>query len=113
MLSMPPATATSASPARISAAASMIAFSPEPQTRLMVVALVVTGRPARSAAWRAGAWPTPAWRTWPIRTSSIGVLGTARADGRADRHAAERHGGPGPASAPANFPIGVRWALTM
>ena len=46
MLSMPPATTTSASPARISAAASMIAFSPEPQTRLIVVALVVTGSPA-------------------------------------------------------------------
>ena len=73
MLSIPPATATSASPARISAAASMIAFSPEPQTRLIVVALVVTGRPALSAAWRAGAWPTPAWRTWPMRTSSTAV----------------------------------------
>ena len=46
MLSIPPATATSASPARISAAASMIALSPEPQTRLIVVALVVSGSPA-------------------------------------------------------------------
>ena len=36
--SMPPATTTSASPARISAAASMIALRPEPQTRLIVVA---------------------------------------------------------------------------
>ena len=35
----------------------MIALSPEPQTRLIVVALVVSGRPALSAAWRAGAWP--------------------------------------------------------
>ena len=39
---MPPATTSSASPARISAAASIIAFSPEPQTRLMAVALVVS-----------------------------------------------------------------------
>ena len=70
---MPPATTTSASPALISAAASMIDFRPEPQTRLIVVAVVLSGRPARSAAWRAGAWPTPAWSTWPIRTSSIGV----------------------------------------
>ena len=38
--------ATSASPARISAAASMIAFRPEPQTRLIVVAEVVSGSPA-------------------------------------------------------------------
>ena len=44
MISMPPATTISASPARISAAASMIALSPEPQTRLIVVALVVTGQ---------------------------------------------------------------------
>src|SRR4051795_11027077 len=55
MFSMPPATTTSASPARISAAPSMIDLRPEPQTRLIVVALVVGGRPAFSAAWRAGA----------------------------------------------------------
>ena len=60
MFSMPPATATAASPALISAAASMIDFRPEPQTRLIVVADVVSGRPASSAALRAGAWPTPA-----------------------------------------------------
>ena len=55
MFSMPPATTISASPDLISAAASMIDFMPEPQTRLMVVALVVTGRPAFRAACRAGA----------------------------------------------------------
>ena len=113
--SMPPATATSASPARISAAASMIALSPEPQTRLMVVAEVVSGRPALSTAWRAGAWPTPAWRTWPIRTSSIGGRGRIEAgplDGGPDGDAAELRR-PGRAlSAPPNLPIGVRAALT-
>ena len=114
MLSMPPATATSASPARISAAASMMAFSPEPQTRLIVVALVVTGSPARSAACRAGAWPTPAWRTWPIRTSSIGVPSGRRARSTAARMATPPSSTAGvPASAPPNLPIGVRWALTM
>ena len=41
---------SSASPARISAAASMIDLMPEPQTRLIVVAGVVTGRPGRGAA---------------------------------------------------------------
>ena len=51
----------------------MIALRPEPQTLLIVVALVVTGSPPRRAAWRAGAWPAPAWITWPMRTSSIGV----------------------------------------
>ena len=92
--SMPPAMTRSASPARISEAASMIALSPEPQTRLMVVALVPSGRPAVRAAWRAGAWPTPAWRTWPMSTSSTrgspdqpGAL-----DRGADRDAAELGG---------------------
>ena len=96
--SIPPAIASSASPARISAAASMIALRPEPQTRLMVVAEVPFGRPALSAAWRAGAWPTPAWRTWPIRTSSTWARGRVEAgpfDGGPDRDATEfrgRHG---------------------
>ena len=94
MFSMPPATTISASPARISAAASMIAFRPEPQTRLMVVALVESASPAFRAAWRAGAWPTPAWSTWPMRTSSILVCGHAGAlDGGADRDAAQRRCG--------------------
>jgi hypothetical protein len=90
---MPPATAISASPALISAAASMIDFSPEPQTRLIVVALVPSGSPARSRAWRAGAWPTPAWSTWPIRTSSIGVSlrQACPLDRRPDRDAAKLH----------------------
>ncbi len=110
---MPPATATSASPARISAAASMIALSPEPQTRLIVVAEVVFGRPARNAAWRAGAWPTPACSTWPISTSSIGVsVGQPGAlDRGADRDTAELDGRDR-LSAPPNLPIGVRAALT-
>ena len=89
---MPPATTTSASPARISAAASMIALSPEPQTRLIVVALVPSGRPALRSACRAGAWPAPACRTWPIRTSSTGAVRRVEArslDRGADRHATE------------------------
>jgi S1-C subfamily serine protease len=111
---MPPATTTSASPARISAAASMIALSPEPQTRLMVVADVVSGRPAARAAWRAGAWPTPAWRTWPIRTSWTGASA-----GSPERFMAARMATP-PSSvagtverAPPKRPIGVRAAETM
>ena len=91
--SMPPAMTSSASPARISEAASMMAFSPEPHTRLIVVALVVSGRPAWSAAWRAGAWPLPACRTWPIRTSSTcdrGRIQPGALDGGPDGDAAER-----------------------
>ena len=45
MLSMPPATMTSASPARMADAPIITAFSPEPHTLLMVVALTPSGRP--------------------------------------------------------------------
>ena len=71
MLSMPPATMSSASPARMADAPIITAFRPEPHTLLMVVALTPSGRPAFSAAWRAGAWPAPAWSTWPMIASSI------------------------------------------
>jgi hypothetical protein len=110
---MPPATATSASPALISAAASMIALRPEPQTRLIVVADVVSGRPARRSAWRAGAWPTPACRTWPIRTSSIGVPAGTPNRSTAARMATPPSSTAGTVlSAPPNLPIGVRAAET-
>ena len=82
---MPPATYTSPSPALIDAAASMIALRPEPQTRLIVVAGVVSARPASSSAFRAGAWPAPAWSTWPMNTSSIGASA-----GRPERSTAAR-----------------------
>ena len=49
----------------------MVAFMPEPQTLLTVVAPVASGSPAPRAAWRAGAWPWPAGSTQPISTSSI------------------------------------------
>ena len=114
MFSMPPATTTSASPARISAAASMIAFSPEPQTRLIVVRCVVSARPPFSAAWRAGAWPAPPWSTWPIRTSSIGGPSGRPARSTAARIAMPPSSIAGTSdSAPPNLPIGVRAALTM
>ena len=60
MLSMPPATMMSASPARMAWLACITAFIPDPHTLLMVVALTVTGSPAARAACRAGAWPAPA-----------------------------------------------------
>ena len=70
MDSMPPATITSMSPARMACDASMTALSPEPHTLFTVVAPTVLGMPALINAWRAGACPTPAWTTFPIRTSS-------------------------------------------
>ncbi len=50
MLSIPPTTTRSASPARICEAASMIALSPDPQTRLMAVAGTDAARPDPRAA---------------------------------------------------------------
>ncbi len=44
-------------------APSMMAFIPDAQTLLMVVAIVFTGRPAAMEAWRAGACPIAAL-TW-------------------------------------------------
>src|ERR1700678_7035 len=71
MLSMPPDTTMSAEPAWMMSCASIVAFMPDPQTLLMVVAPVASGNLAPRAAWRAGAWPCPAGSTQPMNTSSI------------------------------------------
>ena len=60
MLSMPPATTISALPVWIACCARATAFSPEPQTLLMVMAPTLSGSPPPSAAWRAGFCPSPA-----------------------------------------------------
>src|SRR3981081_2265136 len=70
MLSMPPDTTISAEPALMISCASIVAFMPEPQTLLMVVAPVASGSLAPRAACRAGAWPCPAGSTQPMNTSS-------------------------------------------
>ncbi len=66
MLSTPPASTSSASPARMARAAVPTASSPEPQSRLIVAAGTLVGSPASSAAMR----PTlrlssPAWLAQP------------------------------------------------
>ena len=66
--SIPPATTTSNSPARISWAASAIASRPDRQTLLMVSEGTVRGIPPATAACRDGIWPAPAWITWPMIT---------------------------------------------
>jgi len=53
MDSAPPAMMISADPARIRSAARAMAWSPELQKRLMVIAGTESGRPARRADWRA------------------------------------------------------------
>ena len=71
MLSMPPATTSDASPARMAWSASITAFKPEPQTLLTVNAPTESGNPAKIAACRAGFWPSPAPITLPMMTSLI------------------------------------------
>src|SRR6202453_2082142 len=71
MLSMPPDTTMSAEPAWMMSCASIVAFMPDPQTLLTVVAPVASGSLAPRAACRAGAWPCPAGSTQPMKTSSI------------------------------------------
>ena len=113
MLSIPPATATSASPARISAAASMIAFSPEPQTRLIVVALVGHGQ-AGLERGLAGRRLADAGLQDLAHEDFVdgGALGQPGAFDRGpDRDPAELGGGT-VESAPPNLPMGVRAALT-
>src|SRR3972149_2664085 len=97
MLSMPPATTRSASPAFIAWAANIPAFRPDPQTLLRVVAQTVSGRPAKMAAWRGGARPRPGAPHVPHEHFIDGgrIVQAGPADclahyGRAELHRAER-----------------------
>ena len=113
MFSMPPATMTSASPARMICDASVTDFRPEPQSMLIVVAGTSTGSPAPTAACRAGFWPSPACSTQPSRTSSTSS-GEISARSRAARIAVLASSGAGTSlKYPPKAPTGVRTALTM
>ncbi len=71
MLSTPPATCTSPSPARMRWAAIAIVCRPDEQKRLTVAPGTVTGNPARTAHWRAMLTPVaPSGLAQPISTSS-------------------------------------------
>ena len=71
MLSTPPATTMSFSPAMIRCAAVAIVCRPLEQKRLTVMPLVVIGRPARNAIWRAMLLPVaPSGVAQPMMTSS-------------------------------------------
>ena len=70
--SVPPATTTSANPARIRSAAIAIACSPEEQNRLIVIAGTLSGTPAFRAQMRATFIPcSPSGIAQPRITSSI------------------------------------------
>ena len=112
MLSTPPATISSASPALIARAALPTASIPEPHRRLNVTPGTSGGRPARSPAIRATfRLSSPAWFVHPYITSSTppqsteGFRFTSSMIGVAARSSvrtADRQ--------PAYLPIGVRTA---
>ena len=75
--SMPPATITSWSPARIIASAISTARMLDAHTLLIVSAGTSIGSPAPTAACRAGAWPAPPWSTWPMMAYSTSPSSTS------------------------------------
>ncbi len=113
MDSMPPATTTSAEPARSRSCASIAAFMPEPHILLTVVQPAARGSPAPSDAWRAGAWPWPAGSTHPMMTSSTSSACSFARSTAARIAAAPSCGALKPFSSPWKAPIGVRAAETM
>src|SRR5262249_30434218 len=113
MLSWPPATMQSASPALIAWAPSITAFRPEPQTLLIVSAPTCGSMPALICACRAGACPCPPWTTWPMITSSTRSPGTWARFMASRIAAAPRSDALSVESPPRNLPIGVRAAPTM
>ena len=68
--SIPPATITSWSPARIIWSAISTARIEDAQTLLIVSEPTSIGSPAPIDAWRAGACPAPPCSTWPMSTYS-------------------------------------------
>jgi len=111
--SWPPATTTSESPFAIACAPSIAALRPEPHTLLIVIEGIISGRPARIAAWRAGFWPTPAVSTWPMITSET-CSGARPARSSALRITIAPSSAAGIlARLPPNLPMGVRAAPMM
>src|SRR5919201_6353246 len=107
MFSFPPATTTCASLVRISCTALLIACSPDPQSRLTLKAVVVSGRPALSVASRALKASSPTWPTQPRMTSSTSLGSTPARETEALRAAAPRSEVGRSLKEPANFPIAV------
>src|SRR6266581_1404315 len=114
MLSTPPATKTSPSPALIARAAALTAPRPEEQSRLNVTPATETGRPASSAAIRATLrLSSPAWFAQPRYTSSTSAGSTPARRTTSRTTSAARSSGRTSFNAPRWRPIGVRTASTI
>ncbi len=110
MDSIPPATATSYSPAWMALPTSITARMPEPHTLWTVTQGTVFGTPAPSEACRAGACPIPAWRTLPKTTCSTSPGATPARASAALMATDPRAGAGSEESLPRNEPTGVRAA---
>ncbi len=111
--SWPPATTISESPLAIDCAPSIAALRPEPHTLLMVIDGIISGSPARIAAWRAGFWPQPAASTWPMITSETCSGATPARSSTLRMTSAPSSEAGVFARLPPNLPIAVRAAPTM
>src|SRR5712691_11447353 len=114
MLSTPPTTYSSPSPARMLWAATITAFRLAPHTLFTVAAPTLQGSPPRSAHWRAMFCPRPAETTLPITTSSMSSKRGKPARATAARTTPAPNSAAGTDdNAPWNRPTGVRTALKM
>jgi hypothetical protein len=113
MFSMPPATTTSTSPARIIWEAIATDFKPDPHSMLIVVEGTSFGIPAAIADWRAGFCPRPACSTQPSTTSSTSSPEIPARSSAARTACAPSSVAGTSLKAPAKLPTGVRTALTI
>ena len=113
MFSMPPATATSTSPVRMSWAAMLIASRPDEHCRLTAMVGVDSGMPALSEASRAAYPASWAWSAFPSTTSSTISGDTPARSSAALIAAAPRSEAATSLKEPPNLPIGVLAPLTI
>src|ERR687893_1534883 len=108
--SMPPATATSRSPARTAWSTIPAERSPEAHTLLTVSDETSLGMPALICAWRLGIWPCPACSTCPKTTCSTCSGATSARSSAAAMAVPPRSVASREARPPPIFPNGVRAA---
>src|SRR5438477_3612296 len=111
--SMPPATTTWWSPARIIWSAISTARIDDAQTLLIVSEPTSIGSPAPIDACRAGAWPAPPCSTWPMITYSTSSFSTPARSSAARIAIAPSSVACLSASEPPSFANGVRTAETI
>src|SRR5215211_1622958 len=110
---MPPATATSRSPARTACSTIPAERRPEAQTLFTVSDGTSRGMPPLICAWREGIWPWPAWSTWPKTTCCTSSGLTSARSSAASIVVPPRSVASSEEKAPPSLPKGVRAAPRM